>query len=37
MVDDYTNITRISILCRFLKKTTEKKVLEEIEVEKLNI
>lgn len=37
MVDDYTNITSIGILCRFLKKRPKKGVLEEIEVEKLNI
>jgi len=37
MVDDYTNITSIGILRRFLKKRPKKGVSREIEVDKSNI
>lgn len=37
MVDDYTNITSIGILRRFLKKRPKKEVSREIEVDKSNI
>lgn len=37
MVDDYTNITSIGILRRFLEKRPKKGVLEEIKADKSNI
>ena len=37
MVDDYTNITSIGILCRFLKKRPKKGVSREIKADKSNI
>nr|DAW13589.1 MAG TPA: hypothetical protein [Microviridae sp.] len=37
VVDDYTNITSIGILCRFLEKRSKKGVSREIKVDKSNI
>jgi len=37
VVDDYTNITSIGILCRFLEKRPKKGGSREIRVDKLNI
>lgn len=37
MVDDYTNITSIGILCRFLEKRPKKGDSREIKEDKLNI
>lgn len=37
VVDDYTNITSIGILCRFLEKRPKKRVSRETEADKSNI